>query len=327
MTPAGAALGFTAADVAQQVRGYLYGIDAHTFARDEEDIDVRVRLDERSRRSLYELDNVWVVNARGQSVPLAEVAQVEETAGYSTIRRVQRQRAVNVTADTVVGVSPETITQDMAPRLEELRARYPKLTLAYSGRQEQMADAFASLPYGFLAAIVMIYIILAWLFNSYLQPVVVMLAIPFGFIGVVWGHLLLGYDMTVLSLIGFVALSGIVVNDSLILMEFYNHERERGVPIAEALVNAGRNRLRAIFLTTITTVLGLLPLILEQSFQAKFLIPMAISIAVGLMGATVLVLLVLPCFVLAADDVKNVAHWCWFGRPRSGPEASQLQPS
>jgi multidrug efflux pump subunit AcrB len=314
VTASGAALGFTAADVAQQVRGYLFGIDAHTYAHNEEDIDVRVRLDEPTRRSLYGLETMWVIGPDGRAAPLSEVARIEETTAYATIRRVDRQRAVTVQADTAPGVSPETITENL--NLNALRAKYPMLHIDYGGRQEQMADAFSSLPYGFLAAVVMIYVILAWLFNSYLQPIVVMLTIPFGFVGVAWGHFWLGYDMTFLSLIGFVALSGIVVNDSLILMEFYNSERVRGQSVFDSLVASGRNRLRSIFLTTITTVFGLLPLILEQSFQAKFLIPMAISIAMGLMGTTVLVLLALPCFVLAAEDVKAAAYFLWHGHGR-----------
>ena len=183
-----------------------------------------------------------------------------------------------------------------------------------------MADAFGSLPLGFMAAMVMIYVILAWLFSSYLQPLVVMSVIPFAIIGAIWGHWLLGYTLTFLSVIGFVALSGIVVNDSLILVQFYNSMRAEGKPIREALIEAGRARFRAILLTTVTTVLGLTPLILERSFQAKFLIPMAVTIAFGLMSATVLVLLVLPCFLLILDDLKRITYLVWHGRPR--PELS-----
>ncbi len=179
-----------------------------------------------------------------------------------------------------------------------------------------MADAFGSLPMGMAAACLMIYVILAWLFSSYLQPLTVMMIIPFALIGVVWGHLALGYNLTFLSLIGMVALSGIVVNDSLILVEFYNHDRQRGATVTDALIAAGRARLRPILLTTITTVLGLTPLILEQSFQAKFLIPMGISIAAGLLAATVLILVILPCWILIFDDIKRGAYYLWHGKPR-----------
>ncbi|MEM1099504.1 MAG: efflux RND transporter permease subunit, partial [Planctomycetota bacterium] len=159
----------------------------------------------------------------------------------------------------------------------------------------------------------MIYIILAWLFGSYLQPLTVMAVIPFSLIGAIWGHFFLGYSLTFLSLIGLVALAGIVVNDSLIYVQFFNERRRAGVPVFDALLDAGRARLRAIFLTTVTTVLGLTPLILETSFQARFLIPMAISIAGGLISATVLILGVLPCLMLMLDDVKRGARFLWFG--------------
>ncbi len=307
-------VGLTPADVALQVRGFLFGIDAHTYAAQQEDIDVRVRIDEATRRDLGAIEDAWLVTPTGALVPLSEVADIEQATTYATIKRVDRQRSVTVTADTIPSVSPEDVTS--AINLDQLRAKYPNLTIAYAGRQEQMGDAFGSLPLGMGAACLMIYVILAWLFSSYFQPITVMLIIPFSLIGVVWGHLMLGYNLTFLSLIGTVALSGIVVNDSLILVEFYNHERERGVGVFESLIAAGRARLRPILLTTITTVLGLTPLILEQSFQAKFLIPMGISIAAGLLSATVLILLVLPCWILIFDDIRRGAYYLWHGRAK-----------
>ena len=167
----------------------------------------------------------------------------------------------------------------------------------------------------------MIYVILAWLFASYFQPIAVMLAIPFGFIGVIWGHLLLGFEMTFLSLIGVVALAGIVVNNSLILIDFFNTFRKNGLSLIDALLEAGRRRLRPIVLTTATTVLGLSPLMLEQSFQARFLIPMAISITAGLVSSTALTLIVLPAIIVILDDVNRFFHRLWFGVPR--PESTE----
>ncbi|MEM6749017.1 MAG: efflux RND transporter permease subunit [Planctomycetota bacterium] len=314
------ALGLDAQDVKQQIRAALFGVDAHVFAESEEDIDVRVRLDEATRRDLAEVLAMWVVAPDGRAVPLAEIADVEEAASYAGLSRVDRKRSITVSADTEAGLSPENVTAALDPKLDALRAQFPELEIAYAGRQENVSEAFASLPYGFLAAVGMIYILLAFLFDSFLQPIVVVSVIPFAVIGVVWGHLALGFDLTFLSLIGFVALSGIVVNDSLILVQFYNQQRERGAPIFDALVHAGRARLRPIFLTTVTTALGLTPLMLEQSFQARFLIPMAISIAMGLVSATVMILIVLPCMILAMDDVKGVAYWLWHGRKRpQGP--------
>ena len=159
--------------------------------------------------------------------------------------------------------------------------------------------------------------ILAWLFESYLQPLAVMLAIPFGVIGIVWGHLLLGFDMTFLSLIGFVALAGVVVNNSLILVEFSNEMREKGVSLLDSLAKAGRLRLLPIVLTTVTTLAGLSPLMLEQSFQARFLIPMAISLVFGLMSSTVLTLFALPAVMVVIDDIKRAVHRLWTGRSQA----------
>jgi len=174
----------------------------------------------------------------------------------------------------------------------------------------------------------MIYVILAWLFGSYFQPLAVMLAIPFGMIGIVWGHWLMGFDMTFLSLIGFVALAGVVVNNSLVLVDFTNGHRRRGMSLREALVVAGRQRLRPIVLTSLTTVLVLAPLMLEQSFQARFLIPMAISISFGLVSATVLTLVVLPAVLMIVEDVLGLLAWAWTGeRPTREATAPEVEPA
>ncbi len=331
-----AALGFTAEDLAEQVRGALYGIDAHVFAGDEEDVNVRVRLDEATRHSLTATQSAWVVSPTGQAVPLLEIAEVQEGEADATIRRVNRRRAVSITAGVAPGVSPESITGQLnrsglagAPSvLDEIRAEYPGLEVWFSGRHRQMSDAFRSLPYGFCAAALMIYGVLACLFSSYLQPVLVLCTIPFSLIGLVWGHVALGYDLTFLSLIGFLAVSGIVVNDSLILVGFYNAQRRAGRPVALALITAGRARLRAILLTTLTTAIGLTPLILGGSLQAQLLVPMAISIAMGLVSASVLILLILPCLVMVTEDIKRGCRFLWFGPGPSGNEqASARHPS
>ena len=317
LKPAAAGLGLTVADVATQVRGSLFGLEPHVFSDRREDIKVRVRLDEQSRNSLYAIENMYVLTPRGDRVPLGEIADVVEATAYSTIHRIDRRRATTVTAATAPWANPERIIAKVIPRLDELKADMPGIAIELGGRQRTMAKAFESLPMGFLAASVMIYLILAWLFSSYVQPLAIMMAIPFAITGVIWGHLLLGYDLTFLSLIGFVALSGIVVNDSLILIQFFNKKRAEGVRLREALILAGKARLRPIFLTTITTILGLTPLMLEQSFQAKFLIPMAISISFGLMSATILILVALPCLLVIFDDIKAAAYFLWKGYPRA----------
>ena len=319
LRPGAAPLGLTVADVAAQVRGALYGLEPHVYSDQREDIKVRVRLAEQARRSLYAIENMYIITPTGGRVPLAEVADVVEATSHSVIHRVNRNRAITIIADTAPDVRAEPILAALQPAFDRLQMEFPGLGIELAGTQRQMAKAFSTLPIGFAAATVLIYIILAWLFASYLQPLAVMLAVPFSIIGVIWGHLLLGYQMTFLSLIGFVALSGVVVNDSLILVDFYNTRRKEGLNMREALIDAGRHRLRPIFLTTITTILGLTPLMLETSFQAHFLIPMAVSISFGLMSATVLILVVLPCILTIIDDFKAVAFYLWHGRPRPEP--------
>lgn len=315
LRPGASELGFTVAGVAQQIQGAVFGLEAYTFAGDREDVDVRVTLTENVRRSLAAIETMYIFTPSGDPVPLAEIASLDEVEGYATVRRLDRERAVTVTADVNRSInSPEDVTRALTPSLRAIEAEVPGVTILKRGRQEQMADAFDTLPIGMLVAAGLIYVVLAWLFSSYAQPLVVMTAIPFATIGMMWGHFLLGYDLTFLSLIGFVALAGIVVNDSLIYIQFYNEQRARGLTVHDAAMAAGKARLRAILLTTITTVLGLLPLMLEQSFQARFLIPMAITISFGLLSATAIVLVVLPCLLMIFRDIQIAASLLWNGR-------------
>jgi multidrug efflux pump subunit AcrB len=303
--------GITLAELARQVRGAVYGLDAHVFANNGEEVDIRVKMGEDVRKNLGELEQLWVTTKNGVSIPLVEIAQISEKRGYTSINRVNRKRTITITADTNEEVSPESISSQLP--FEKWRTQFPELEFAKGGRQEQEQEAFASLPIGFFAACLMIYVILAWLFSSYFQPFVVMFGIPFALIGVIWGHYIAGVSLSFLSMIGFVALSGIVVNDSLIFVEFYNSKRKSGDNLKEALLGAGAARLRPIFLTTITTVFGLTPLMLEQSMQAKFLIPMALAISFGLMSATVLILLLLPALLVIGDDLRNAVRFLWMG--------------
>jgi HAE1 family hydrophobic/amphiphilic exporter-1 len=314
LRPSAAALGFTVADVARQVRGILYGLEAHTFSADREDVKVRVRIDEAARARIDAISDLWIAAPNGTPLPLSEVATVVEGNAYAAVRRIDRERTVTVTADCVGSTNPELVTAKLAPALEQLRLSHRSVQIREGGRQKDLNDAFSSLPLAFLVALGGIYVVLAWLFSNYTQPLAVMLAIPFGMIGVVWGHLVMGYQLTFLSLIGFVALTGIVVNNSLILVEFANQAiRDEGRSLHDALLQAGTQRLRPIFLTTLTTLCGLIPLILEQSFQARFLIPMGISIGGGLVSATVLTLLVLPANIMIIDDLRRGLHYLWHG--------------
>ena len=303
--------GLTLADLARQVRGAVYGIDAHVFAHGDEEVDIRVKMGGDIRKNVGALEQLWIVTPNGISVPLVEVANITEKRGYTAIRRIDRQRTVTVTAETIEGVSPEAVSAQLP--YEAWSNAFPDVLIKKGGRQEQQAEAFASLPVGFLAACLMIYVILAWLFGSYFQPLIVMLGIPFAIIGVIWGHYIAGVSLSFLSMIGFVALCGVVVNDSLIFVEFFNTKRKEGLDLRSALLSAGGARLRPILLTTITTVLGLTPLMLEQSMQAKFLIPMALAISFGLMSATVLILLLLPALLVIADDIRAIGTYMWTG--------------
>jgi multidrug efflux pump subunit AcrB len=240
-------------------------------------------------------------------VPLSEVAIIEESQAYATIRRLDRKRAISVQADVYRELeNPDQLAAQLRPILEEEISDLHGVQMVQRGRQKDFADSMRSLPVGMLVASGLIYVVLAWLFGSFVQPIVVMLAIPFAMIGMIWGHIIMGASMTFLSMIGFIALAGIVVNDSLIFMEFFNERRREGLSVFDAGVATGKARFRAIMLTTITTVLGITPLMLETSFQAKFLIPMAITIAFGLMSATFIILLVLPSLLLIFDDVFHV---------------------
>ncbi len=297
-------LGFTRADLGRQIQAAVFGIEAFTFAGNREDVDVRVTVPERIRRSSAQIENMFVFTPDGTPVPLTEVATIEESQAYATIRRLDRKRAISVQADVYRELeNPDRLAGRIQPELEAALADLHGVEMVQRGRQKDFADSMESLPVGMLVASGLIYVVLAWLFSSFIQPIVVMLAIPFAMIGMIWGHIIMGSSMTFLSMIGFIALAGIVVNDSLIFMEFFNERRREGLDVFDAGVATGKARFRAIMLTTITTVLGITPLMLETSFQAKFLIPMAITIAFGLMSATFIILLVLPSLLLIFDDI------------------------
>ena len=248
-----------------------------------------------------------------------------EAPSYASITKLDRRRAVTVSADVVESVAnAEQVMREFAPDLDSILGAHPSVDIIARGRQKDFADSFRTLPIGMLAACGLIYVVLTWLFQSYTQPLVVLMAVPFSFIGMVWGHFFLGFDLTFLSLIGFIALAGVVVNDSLIYIEFFNHQRAQGHPVDRAAIEAGIARIRPILLTTITTVLGLTPLMLEQSFQARFLIPMAITISGGLISATVIILIVLPCILVMGQDIRTALLWFWHAGeiPEPEPESS-----
>jgi HAE1 family hydrophobic/amphiphilic exporter-1 len=320
LKPGASELGFTTENVARQVRGALYGLEAHTFAGLREDVDVRVRFPESDRRTLAGIEQMHLFTPDGSAVPLMEVVRLEEAEGYATVRRLNRRRVVTVSCEVDKAVTTaEQLMPEVWRQLEAVQLATPGVTIVERGRQKEMQESFATLPLGMLVALGLNYVVLAWLFGSYVQPVLVMTAIPLAVIGMVWGHLVMGYNLTFLSLIGFVALSGVVVNNSLVYIEFYNQKRREGLGAVEAAMQAGLARLRPILLTTITTVAGLGPLVLERSFQARILIPMAITICYGLLCSSALVLVVVPSLLVVVDRVKRLLATAWTGR-RPEPE-------
>ena len=303
LKPRGRVLGLTMADLATQVRHGFYGAEALRLQRGSDDARVVVRYPEAERRNPADIEGMRVRTPSGGEVPLPYVADVSLDYGYSTLQRSGGRRVVTVTAGVDAGVAnADEINRDLQERFLPLLAReFPGLRYSYEGEQREQAESFASLRRGFLVALVAIYALLAIPFRSYTQPLVVMSAIPFGMIGAVWGHVLMGLDLAMLSLFGVVALSGVVVNDSLILLAFYNQLRAAGRPRDEALVEAGRQRFRPILLTSATTFFALLPMILERSLQAQFLIPMAVSLAFGILFATVIILIGVPAGMKLLD--------------------------
>lgn len=311
LKPAGRVLGVTLADLARQVNQGFYGAEALRLQRGRDDVKVMIRYPEAERRSLGDLDNIRIRTPNGGEVPFGEVATATLRRGFSVIKRTDRQRALSVTADVdSTKANAEKILADLeANFLPRLLADYENMRYSFEGQHKETQRSVGSLFRGFIIAMLLVYTILAVIFRSYAQPLVVMSVIPFGFIGAVVGHLIMGHGLSLISLFGLVALSGVLVNDSLVLVDFINRARREGVPLFEAVLAGGQKRFRAIILTSVTTVAGLSPILFEKSVQAQFLIPMAISMSFGLMGATVLVLVLVPALYLLLHDVQSIWRW------------------
>ena len=311
LKPAGRVLGITLADLAGQVNQGFYGAEALRLQRGRDDVKVVIRYPEAERRSLGDLDNIRIRTPNGSEVPFNEVATATLRRGFSVIKRTDRQRALSVTAEVdSTKANAERILADLeADYLPRLLADYENMRYSFEGQHKETQRSVGSLFRGFIIAMLLVYTILAVIFRSYFQPLVVMSVIPFGFIGAVIGHLIMGHGLSLISLFGLVALSGVLVNDSLVLVDFINRARSQGAPLFEAVLAGGRQRFRAIVLTSVTTVAGLSPILFEKSVQAQFLIPMAISMSFGLMGATVLVLILVPALYLLLYDVQSIWRW------------------
>ncbi|MGD9786164.1 MAG: efflux RND transporter permease subunit [Hyphomicrobiaceae bacterium] len=307
LTPRGATLGFTGQMIGQQVRAAFEGQIATRFARGDDEITVRVkRQQEHTGRA--DLARLYLAAPNGERVPLPEIVDIEERRSFSIIQRKDGVRTVSVTADID---SEVTTSQDVIDRLS--REVLPPiverhgLTFVFKGRADETQKSFRDLKQGAALALALIYIVLGWVFASYWKPFAVMAIIPFGFVGAVFGHYLTGYNLTIISMIGLLGLSGILVNDSIVLVSRIRERLEAGDTLEEAAVGGAADRLRAVLLTSLTTIGGLLPLIFETSRQAQFLIPMALTLVFGLATATVLVLVLVPSLIGMGGDVNRIA--------------------
>ena len=307
--PAAETLGLTLEDLGRQVRQAFYGEEAQRIQRGRDDIRVMVRYPADQRRSLGDLENMRIRTPDGGEVPFSQVAAVEPGRGFASIKRVDRNRAVNVTAavdETVT--SSGTVVADLQTRiLPAVLPRHPGVFYVFEGVQAEQEDAVGGLQAGFVIAVLAIFALLAVPLKSYLQPLIIMSAIPFGLVGAVWGHIIMGLDVTFMSMFGLVALTGVVVNDSLVMVTFINRRRAVNADLGAAIREAGVARFRPILLTSLTTFFGLAPLMLERSVDAAFLLPMAVSLAFGVIFATFITLVLVPTAYLIVEDLRRLA--------------------
>ncbi len=303
-------LGITLEDMARQVRAAFHGVEALRLQRGRDDIRVMVRLPDTERNALADVQNLHIQTPSGDEVPLAFVAEVHLGSGPSTIQRRDRQRVTTVTAniDENVAASDEVIAHLEKEVIPVMRREYPGLRVRFTGEQQEQQETLEALAWGFIIALFVMYALLAIPFRSYTQPFIIMATIPFGFIGAVIGHLVMGIDIGMLSLFGIVGLSGVIINDALVLIDFINTRRRAGVPTAEAIREGGKARFRPIMLTSVTTFFGVTPLILERSLQAQLVVPMAVSLGFGILFATAILMMLVPALTMLHATVEQRLH-------------------
>ena len=303
LLPAAKNYGVSMMMVASQVRQAFYGLEVQTVQRGRNELKVILQYPENDRSSVADLENMMILTPTGSTIPVRQIAQLELGEGLASIERKNRKRSINVTADVDLSVTNgnEVIATVMTTIMPKILQKYNSIAYSLEGEQQEQGDNLRSLGKNFLLAMIVVYMLLAIPFKSYFQPLVVMSSIPFGITGAVLGHLFLGLNLSVLSMMGIVALTGVVVNDSLVMVDFINRYRSEGNSIKDAVLEAGPRRFRPIFLTSLTTFVGLIPLILEKSTQAKFMIPMAVSLSFGVLFATAITLLLVPVSYLTLE--------------------------
>ncbi len=297
-------MGLKASNIASQIRSAFYGKTVSKIQVGTELYEIDVRLPKMDQNSLADLDYFHITLPEGQHVPLSAVASIETGRGYARIAVVDGQRTVTITGDvdTDVANTAAVVAQFNKEFLPGFLKKHPGITVSLQGEAKEGAKTGKSLGQGFIIGLMGVFILLSFQFRSYIEPLVVMIAIPFGLIGVIWGHLLMGLDLSMPSMLGFASLAGVVVNDSILLVEFIKLRRAEGVSVSTASTMAGRDRFRAVMLTSLTTITGLIPLLLEKSLQAQILIPLATSIVFGLMASTCMVLVVIPALYSILGD-------------------------
>ncbi|WP_372859000.1 efflux RND transporter permease subunit [Pseudoalteromonas sp.] len=315
LKPLAYSMGLTLADVASQVSFSYYGLEAQRILREGEEIKVMIRYPQSERNSISNIQDTRIITPAGAEVSLSEIAIVKLVDGVSSIRRENSNRTVNVWAAVNSDeVEPFAIAQEIRDvYLPALLKNYPGVKSNVAGRiQEEMESANEQLR-DFAISLMIIFALLAIPLRSYSQPLIIMSVIPFGVVGAMFGHMALGMTMSGLSMFGIIAVAGIVVNDSLVMVDFVNKARAEGVAIKEAVMQAGARRFRAILLTSVTTFIGVMPIIMETSLQAKIVIPMAVSLAFGVLFATVITLILIPCQYVALEDTKRLVRK-WRGK-------------
>ena len=310
ITPEAQSLGISAADLARQVRSAFYGAEALRVQRGRDEVKILVRLPENERRSEYNIEELIIRTPTGSEIPIREAATIVQGQSYTEIIRDDGRRVLNVTADVEDGVAnaSKIVNSVEENELPLLFKKYPGLKSELDGEQQDMQDAMSALVFGFGMALFAIYALLAVPFRNYVQPLIIMISIPFGIIGAVIGHIIMGYELSIISMFGIIALAGVVVNDSLILVDAANRNRWSGMSHYDSIATAAIRRFRPILLTSLTTFLGLAPMIFETSVQARFLIPMAISLGFGILFATGIALAIVPCFYLVLVDIRRLLH-------------------
>ena len=308
LKPAARTLGITETDLGRQIRAAFYGTEALRLQRGRNEIKVMVRYPDVNRRELWNFETMRIRTPAGREIPLLQAAEIIEGDGFSEINRTDRKRVINISAavNNELNNAQEIISDLKQNLLPQLVADYPGLSWDMEGEEKERKESLVSMLGGFKLAMIAIFTLLAIPFRSYTQPLLIMAAIPFGAVGAVLGHSIMGHDLSLLSMFGLVALSGVVINDSLLLIDKANRNRREGMPLYDAIVAAGTRRFRPIILTSLTTFFGLLPMMLETSVQAQFLVPMAISLGFGILFGTGVILLLVPALYIILEDVRRL---------------------